>query len=252
MLIMPSHFSTIGLPLQSEEEFVTLANELAAESVRFDVPGGYYLCWSSASGAELWIQVDAEDALIGMNPHFSGESRVRAGLVRRITRPGGSPLDGAFGGWAPAPGDDPEQGSYPFVFDAPDFQCDGALTLPSIAEVQVAAFVHELSVYRSEEDYMASQSGELKFAAESFIPSGLFQPGGQSIDPPEAHAIFAGRILEAEMRMNELTNRPFQWVLVKTLGGVFDVVADPEFLESRPRPGGILSGSFWLSGRLLI
>lgn len=249
---MPSHFSTIGLPLQSQEEFITLANELAGESVRLDVPGGYYLCWSSESGAELWFQVDEDNDLIGMNPHFSGESRVRAGLTRRVTRSSGSPLDGAFQGWADPQGDDPENGSYPFVFNAPDFQCDRELTLPSIVQAQVAAFVHELSMFRSEEEYMASQTGELKFAAESFIPSGLFQRGGESIDPPEAQAIFTGRILESEMRMNELTNQPFQWVLVETLGGVFDVIADPEFIEFSPSPGGILLGSFWLSGRLLL
>ena len=119
-------------------------------------------------------------------------------------------------------------------------------------ETQIAAFVHELAVFRSVAEYLASQTGEMKFAPESFIPSGLFRPGGESIDPPKAQAIFTGRILESEMRMNELTNQPFQWVLVETLGGVFDVVADPEFIEFAPPPGGILLGSFWLSGRLLL
>ena len=98
--------------LQSQEEFITLANELAGESVRLDVPGGYYLCWSSESGAELWFQVDEDNDLIGMNPDFSGETRVRAGFPARH-RSSGSPLDGAFQGWADPQGDDPENGSYP-------------------------------------------------------------------------------------------------------------------------------------------
>ncbi len=54
---MPNHFSTIGVELQSQEEFVALAREVAGDCVRLDVPGGYYLCWSAESGAELWLQV---------------------------------------------------------------------------------------------------------------------------------------------------------------------------------------------------
>ena len=225
---------------------------MAGDSVRLDVPGGYYLCWTSESGAELWLQVDDEDNLIGMNPHFTGESRVRVGLTARIDRPDGTLLDGAFHAWADPQRDDPEIGSYPFVFDAPDFRCFGGLPLPTILEARIAAFAHELAVFRSEEEYAASLTGELKFAVESFIPSGLFTPDGDRIEPPEAQAMFTGRILEAEMRTNALTNAPFQWVLVETYGGVMDVVADPDFIEVQPTPGGIVMGSFWLSGRLRI
>ncbi len=249
---MPNHFSTIGVELQSQEEFFALAKDVAEDCVRLDVPGGYYLRWSSESGAQLWLQVDDDNDLVGMNPHFAGESRVRVGLAERVARLDSTPLDGAFYSWADPQGDESETGSYPFVFDVPDFQCYDDLPLPAVLDAQIAAFVHELAVFRSEEEYMASQKGEMKFAARSFIPSGLFRPGGESIDPPEARAVFTGRILEAEIRTNELTNQPFRWVLVETLGGVFDVVADPDFIEVEPTPGGILMGSFWLSGRLLI
>jgi hypothetical protein len=249
---MPNHFSTIGVDLQSQEDLFALAKAVAGDCVRLDVPGGYYLCWTSECGAELWLQVDEANRLVGMNPHFTGESRVRVGLTARIRRPDGTPLDGAFHAWADPRRDDPEVGSYPFVFDAPDFQCFSELPLPAILEARIAAFAHELAVFRSDEEYMDSLTGELKFVVQSFIPSGLFTPGGERIEPPEAHAMFTGRILEAEMRTNELTNKPFQWVFVETYCGVMDVVADPEFIEVEPSPGGILMGSFWLSGRLRI
>ena len=47
---MPNHFSTIGVELQSQEEFFALAKDVAEDCVRLDVPGGYYLRWSSESG----------------------------------------------------------------------------------------------------------------------------------------------------------------------------------------------------------
>jgi hypothetical protein len=248
---MASHFSTIGLPLRSEEDFFALAEEVAGDSERIEVSDGAYLRWSSASGAELWLQIDGDNGLLGMNPHFVGESSTRVALTARLRRPGSTTLDGAFHGWADPQGGEVEGGAYPFVFDAPDFRRHDALTLPAAVEVQIAAFAHELSIFRSEREFRDSQTGEVKFATQSFIPSGLFTPGGADSGPPEARAIFTGRILRAETRWNESMNRPFHWALVETYGATFDVVIDPDLVEEEPTPGGVLSGSFWLSGTLL-
>jgi hypothetical protein len=47
-----------------------------------------------------------------------------------------------------------------------------------------------------------------------------------------------------------VTGNRFWWALVDTLGGTYDVVIDPELLPDSPRAGNILSGWFWLSGRI--
>src|SRR5205085_832715 len=106
-------------------------------------------------------------------------------------------------------GDDPETCCYPFVFDAPDFRLHDQLRLPARVEAQVAAFAHEVSLYSSQNDYNASQTGEVKFASQSFIPSGLFSPTGEGTDPPEARAIFTGQIQQAGARRNDLTGEQF-------------------------------------------
>lgn len=66
-----------------------------------------------------------------------------------------------------------------------------------------------------------------------------------------ATACFSGLIREAEVRTNELSNKSFHWLLVETLGGSYDVVIDPELLTGEPCVGGVISGAFWLTGRLL-
>jgi len=248
---MPSHFSTIGLPVESQNEMIELARRVVSDCVSFNANGGRYLRWLSSSGAELWLQVDTENRLLGMTPHFSGKSRVRVGLVERVIRPDGTELDGAFYGWAEPTTDEPESGIYPFVFDVPDFQLHRRLSLPATVTVQVAAFTHEVSIFDSKEAFRVSQIGKLKYASQSFIPSGLFSSDGKSTKPPEAYAIFAGHILEVESRTNELRGRSFWWVLVETLGGVLDVVIDPGLLSTSPKVGGVLYGSFWLSGRIV-
>jgi hypothetical protein len=70
------------------------------------------------------------------------------------------------------------------------------------------------------------------------------------VDPPEAHALIAGHVLEADARRNEVTGKPFCWALIDTLGGTYDAVIDPGLLHRFPRTGDIVSGWFWLSGRL--
>ena len=236
--------------VESEHDFLDLANRVANETQMHDVRGGRYLRWTADCGTELWLQVDSDNDLIGMAPHFSGEASARVGLTSRVSRPNDTALDGAFHGWAAPFEGDPESGMYPFVFDSPDYCRHSELELPCIASVQVAAFAHEVSVFASVEEYDASQEGEMKFASQSFIPSGMFSPEGESTEPPEAYAIFTGHILRAGKRRNEMSGLSFVWVLVESLGATFDVVIDLELMDNAPQPGGVLTGSFWLSGRV--
>jgi hypothetical protein len=114
--------------------------------------------------------------------------------------------------------------------------------------VELAAFAAEVTCYPSEPAFDAAQGdGQIKYAAESFIPSGLFVDAGE---PPAAFAMFAGRILDAERRRNPYSDGEFWCACVRTLGGELDVVADPTTVTGEPRVGGIVQGSFWISGRL--
>src|SRR5205085_36715 len=134
--------------------------------------------------------------VVGLNPHYAGRTHMRVGLTVRVPRPESSILDGAFHGWADPMEAEPESGQYPFVFDVPDYGLTGAVVVPSICEVQLTAFAHELQAYESEAAYAATQSGAVKFATESFIPAGLFNAAtNEQNTPPQAYAIFTGRVL---------------------------------------------------------
>ncbi|MBK8255769.1 MAG: hypothetical protein IPK82_24265 [Polyangiaceae bacterium] len=248
---MPSHFSTIGFPIDTEQEFLSLAEQVYEKSEILTCPGGRYHCWNRGKGEELWLQVDSTGALIGMNPHFSGKSVLRVGLQERLKRSSDSDLDGAFHGWASAKAAPYNDGACPFVFDMPDARVHDKLHLPTLVTVQVVGFAHEVNVYSSVEEYDSlSKSGEVAFASQSFIPSGLFSPDMESVPEPAAQAIITGHVIETETRHNSLTGKKFYWSLVETYGGNYDIVFDPE-LAAAPQQGGVISGSFWLSGRIL-
>jgi hypothetical protein len=248
---MASNFSTIGLSVASREDLSALVNRVGPLAERLAVPNGEYFRWSDPSGAEIWLQVNANNELIGMNPHYAGRSTVRVGLTARLASAGPSELDGSFHGWADPAGDAPDTGCYPFVFDAPDYRLHEELPLPAQKQVQIAAFAHEIAAFETVAAYEASQTDDLKYASQSFIPSGLFTSAPESAVRPQALAIFAGHVLAAEEKINVLTGSPFYWALVETLGGAYDVVIDSDLLPGLPKVGGVISGSFWLSGRII-
>lgn len=250
---MPSHLSTIGIPVETEQQFWELAQQVGPLATGLPVIGGTYFQWTDSSGAELWLQVTNDEEFIGMNPHFVGQSSMTVRLTSRVRSEEGSPFDGGFYGWADpvSQSDDAQEGLYPFVFDAPDFTCVADLELPATVTVQMAAFAHEVEAYDSEEAYAASQTGAVKYASRSFIPSGLFRPDGVEEPLPEARAMMTGHVLAADRFLNTLTNQPFYWALIETYGGTYDAVIDISLLSGAPIVGGILSGSFWLSGRVV-
>jgi hypothetical protein len=177
---MPSHFSTIGFPVENQNEFHSFAVKAFKEGRSTKTDSGIYIQWRENNGAELWVQLDKNNAVIGMAPHFSGKANMRVGLIETISRQNDTALDGAFYGWADPADENIENGAYPFVFDSPDFLIN-KVNLPTLINVQLAAFAHEL----------------------------------------------------------------------KTLGGEIAVVIDPIITEDNISEGNILTGSFWLSGRLV-
>lgn len=244
---MATHFSTIGLSFENDDELIAFIERVMPDAERFPNPYGTYLRWADRSGAELWIQLNADDELVGVNPHFGGRSRVRVFLTHRLETDNASVLDGRFHGWAdPAKAEAETSGAYPFLFDSPDAAQHSELQLPMEIDVQVAAFAHDVQVFPSAKAFEASQTGDAWHTSRDFIPSGLM--GGE--DGLRAEAAFTGHVIRAEQRKNHLTEAPFVWCLVNSTGGTFDIVADPELLSQIPPVGGVITGTFWLSGRI--
>lgn len=245
---MASHFSTLGFPVKSQDDFrrTVLQARDSGELVR--ARQGFYRRWTVGEGIELWVGCHTQAGL-GVNPHFSGSGRMRVRLTE-IVPSDDFPLDGSIQGWAAPASRDPESGAFPVVVDLPDFDAvRKELHKGAIVMVQIAAFAHELAAFASDEAFSESQ-GEIKFAPESFVPAGLFS-NGDELAKPSATAVFTGHILEINRLTNPETGAPFYHLLVRTLGGTVDVVADPEIVQGEPDVGGVVNGSFWLSGRIV-
>ncbi len=251
-----SNLSDIGFPTPDEQAI----NEMIMHVLEVAKPEkveqhGFYLVYTDSSGAEIYLQGNFDQELIGFNPHFAGKSRRRVGLTAIIERDS-SALDGGYHAWANPTDENVEiSGEYPFVFDVPDFRRSEINEFPKVEEIQLTAFAsNDFQVFAGEEDYQNSQESELKYASKMFVPVGLFDFESKNWDennPPRPVGKFAGEIIEFELKTNELSGENFYWFLVETLGGETDVVVDPKYVPAEPKNGGIVSGTFWLSGRIL-
>jgi hypothetical protein len=249
-----SNLSDIGFPTPDEQAVNEMIMHVLEVAKPVKTSRGFYLVYTDSSGAEIYLQGNFNQELVGFNPHFAGTSRRRVGLTGLIERDS-SELDGGFHAWANPPDAASEAGDYPFVFDVPDFRAAELSEFPKVAEIQLTAFAsNDFKIFESEEDYQASQESELKYASKMFVPVGLFafDESDTSVDLSVVRPVgmFAGEIREFELKTNELSGEKFYWFLIETLGGEVDVVVDPKYVPREPQTGGIVSGQFWLSGRI--
>ena len=243
---MADHFGCVGVPVESVEHLLAIAEQAAEVAEAIPVDRATYYHWVDKTGAELWIQADEAGQFLGINPHFSGESVIEIVLTDSIHRGQEGVLDGAFQGWV-GPDESGESGLYPMVFDCPCALTHADLVFPHRTRIQVAAMPHEVRLFETEEAYDSGDRETPGFAARSFVPSGLFGDAGDA----QALGIITGLITKVDRLTNGLTGGSFWWLVVESLGGTFDVVAGPGDLPEAPSVGGVIYGTFWLSGRLL-
>ena len=258
-----SDLSAVGFMTRTQQDLMDLA-EFAAEHGRSITASlGRYVVWPSESGEQLWLQINREGRLVGLNPHFVGPSRIRVGIVEMM-RDQSQLMEGCLSCWADPRNDDPESGTYPLVVDLPDFDTSTlGMELPRIATLQVAAFARDLRCWPDDAAYELAEfeQGEPRrppsrvrgFAVESFIPSGMFgmTEGQTGPTSSRAIAIFTGHVLSANLRTNGYSRKSYWSIHTQTLGGQYDVVADPEVVGDPPLTGGVIQGTFWLTARLI-
>ncbi len=267
---MTDHFSVIGFKTGSAEELAEIVSRLPEQGAHSQPCGpGYYYRWQSDAGSELWVHLakHAEEgaeqfSIVGVTPFFSGEGRVPVRVMKKRQRPADNAFEGAVFVEI-EPGKLPHQCATVALLDLVDYAVWANRAGPFLATAQIAAFPHELSIFPSEDAFTAAQAGEdVQFAPESFFASGLFSMGdddaGRTVfhDPnaedfnAQARAFITGRVLSSAKRRNSVTGQTFCTILVKTLGGTIDLVADELQIGGDLQPGAIVQGEFWLCAKL--
>ncbi|MBX2806081.1 MAG: hypothetical protein KTR19_08920 [Hyphomicrobiales bacterium] len=267
---MTDHFSVIGFKTASAEELADIVSKLP-DSEAYSQPcgPGYYYRWQSDAGSELWVhlakQIDGgseQFSIVGVTPFFSGEGRVPVRIIKKRQRPADNAFEGAVFVEI-EPGNKQHQCATVALLDLVNFAVWADRSGPFLAEAQIAAFPHQLTIFADEAAFDAAQAREeVKFAPESLFASGLFaqgegeqgsmvfrDPNAEDFNAP-AHAFVTGRVLSLVKRQNSVTGQSFYTTLIKTLGGTIDLVADESQISGELAPGAIIQGECWLCAKL--
>ncbi len=257
---MASNLSSVGFYFSSAEEFQEAMIKLAVDcSERVSCEAGDYSIWRSRTGAEIWFHLpmlgtedDVRD-IAGLTPFYEGLGVVSLEIVERVNRPEDNPFEGAFTAQVKDP--DGTNEGYPLTFDAVDFSAHAARELPFTAAARLVCFAREVRAFADEEAYQADRSGplgEIALSPQAFIPLGQFaEPEDCERGGPESTALLTGRVRECRLQTNEVTGRPFHWLLVDSMAASFDVVADPEIIEGEIKEGGTVQVTGIMIGRLV-
>jgi hypothetical protein len=267
---MPFRLAAIGFDAENPRHIQSVAERLAVQQDPIPVPGGLYLGCKDDQGAELWLHFDSDQKCHTVKPHFAGQGRMRILATEPVERTD-SLLEGALFGWAvpervslsyvmnsrnssasslPAPS---PPGAFPLVFDVPGWLALPPLAYPAHFDVQLAGFAQDIVYFRSETE-MRSVLGPHTETKPRFVPVGLMRPirTTNGFLPPASVAAITGVVVESRKCVNPHTYLPYIWTLVQTEGGTVDLLCATEALETVPKPGGWICGTFWLSGQLLL
>ncbi|WP_340682808.1 hypothetical protein LCL61_29655 [Amycolatopsis coloradensis] len=243
---MASHFEAIGIGVTSQDEFGELVVSLisAGTARQIDKKTSEHV-WTDPSGARLVAQV-RKGEIDFLLPCLAGTTTaVPVRDVRLVDAETAmlDLLDGVAGEMICPIAVELEDRAV--LANAGGRLESGSLVLTALAE--------DVTVHADADAYAASQDDDgLKFAADHFIPSGTFALEEPSPDwTPSAHALFAGEVVEAETPVNTVTGKVFHRIRVRTIAAIeLDVAIAATELEQPPARGNIVTGTFFLTGRL--
>ncbi len=241
------NLENIGLPVASADEHQALVERALREGEPISAVCGTYFRWRCGDGAELWVRLDRDGRFEGVDPYFEGDGVMRVRLST-IGNNGRGLLAGSVTGWLLPGEEDEAEESCRCCIDLPDFACHLHRPRSAVADFRVAAFADELEIYDTVDAFERAQAHEtVRFAPDAFFASTFVVSDGADEDPG-AEAVMFGHVLATEERRNPATQARYHTALIRTAGATINVVAAPDLVTAPIVVGGVLGGSFWLSG----
>ena len=243
-----SNLSDIGFPVASEQDVNQIIMDILPHLQQLPCPPyGYYFRFEDPSGAQIFLQTNSAQEIVGFNPAFKAESRWHLKVKQVIDRDT-SDLDGAFECFHPASGSTHSA----LVFDAPDFRIHQKIDEGTDVQVGITAFAsNDFKSFENEDAFVLETGME---TAKMMDATGLYEADkdGNRVPrlSPQAHVVMTGIVTESYKRQNSFTNENFLVLVVDTDNGFVDVVVDPRLAESGLEVGNVIHGSFWLSGQI--
>jgi hypothetical protein len=245
-----SHFNAVGFSIGSQIEFERLLKMAFESGQAVPIHNGRYVVWEPGEGVQLWVKVK-DRVVLGCSPHYQGEGTLKVEVQGFYSRPEDiAATDGALIGTViPV---DAASASFPLVADVPGFEATASrVAAPQTVAVQATGFAREMNCF-ADSDAFAKCQGTTAISDTEFFrfPGMTAAPSAEALIPAEVR--ITARVLKASLRINPVTQQSFiALVIAAPGGGTIDIAANPQVASGELLPGGIIQGTFWLSGRVL-
>ena len=244
---MASNLASIGFHFDDTEEFAAVMLPLAETAIeRLGCPVGDYAIWRSRTGAEIWFHLplfgtenDARD-IEGLTPFFEGESEVAVTITQAVARPGDNPFEGALA--CRIRGARGQADSAELAFEAVDFAVRCDMTAAFECHARLVGFAHGGRVLGEGE----AASGISAVSAAPAVASATTM----ARSAPSLVRI-AGRVCDCRQCVNEVSAKPFEWLLVDAGCAIVDVVTAPGVIGSDIAKGSTIEVNATLFGRIV-
>ena len=272
---MSKILANLGFIVNTDKSYWELWQQITEHGEIIITPSSSYFRWTPSKNLELWAKVKPTEDIGHIHSHYVGGSIMRVALVEKRAYEDEKDVlaDGFFVAYTK-----PQQGvgfvskykhlhygdgtysSYiPFVFNVPGYDRYATLQLPVLVDVQITCFALMSWSYESEDEWLDKQaewdtSGEedpYVWSGETFSPSTMLYQRKDPNDFPMPMAFIAGTVLDTAIITNPVTDEEFCWACIETVAGQLDVVASIDKLNGYMVTGGVITGDFYLSGRVV-
>ncbi|WP_254624125.1 hypothetical protein [Myxococcus sp. CA033] len=243
---MANHFACIGIHANDKVAFGRVMDSLLEHTTVAGTTRDHELkVWSDTSGASYSFVFNHSHKAQCAIPSFRAESRLRVRATDFALHESCRLCDPLKAEMVDSEG----HVLYPFATQLDDLALVRERIRPGmVLELAPCAFAESLQAWPDEAAYLTSRKpGKALRGSKLFIPNPASLLSKSSTPPPvEPRAYFAGQVEAADVRTNGVTGHQFQYALVRTYGGTYDVLAAADEATPQLRPGNIVRGTFWL------
>lgn len=246
---MPNHFENIGFHIQGKEEYRALGDEALekGKKVLWEDSSFEYYCWAVGKDIELWIALDQEGYIRCFSPYYSSSKIIEMKIVEEVSD---NECDYCRGFYAERP-DSKSAADMPIIFDMPNSKIVRSIVkLETYQKVELCGFAEEFRYFESIKEFKKFKD---RFSPEYYIPCGTFSPRKDDADfKQSAHAILAGLVNTFKRVENVETGNTFYHFTLDNSFGDIDVIVNTSELDRQPKIGGVVNGTFWFTGKVII
>ncbi|CAN5496775.1 hypothetical protein BH20CHL6_BH20CHL6_14270 [soil metagenome] len=248
---MGSHLGAIGFPSGSLQQQIERLIPHSSQLGESDDGLTRVIAHEDASGSRVVITLE-QDVIVCLTPTFRPGQTLAVSVSSMA--PNECPYERPL--IVEILGDD--LGEYPLAIQIEDLALGDERFVPgSRAQLEVAALAETITIFPDETAYYASGTA---MSSRSVIPSGLFAPPGSPEEDSFSSSprmLMQGIVTSSDLLQHSVLRGSFVRMTVNSHAATFEVLAGARDLADTsgtlmvPAPGAVVSGQFWLSGRLL-